>query len=92
MIAVIFEAEPRDGHQLTYLDIAARMRPLLDDIEGFVSVERFQSLANPGRSCRCRFSRTRALFPDGATSQRTGMRSAAAAMSCFPIIASGSHP
>lgn len=49
MIAVIFEAEPRDGHQLTYLDIAARMRPLLDDIEGFVSVERFQSLANPGK-------------------------------------------
>ena len=47
MIAVIFEVEPAKGRKGDYLDIAAEMRPLLDDIEGFISVERFQSLADP---------------------------------------------
>ncbi|KPN63593.1 Heme-degrading monooxygenase HmoA [Aliiroseovarius crassostreae] len=47
MIAVIFEVEPAEGRKGDYLDIAAEMRPLLDDIEGFISVERFQSLADP---------------------------------------------
>ncbi len=47
MIAVIFEVEPSNGNQETYLDIAASIRPLLDEIEGFVSIERFQSLTNP---------------------------------------------
>src|SRR5690606_18433399 len=32
-----------------YLDIAAALRPLLDDIEGFISVERFQSLTDPDK-------------------------------------------
>lgn len=47
MIAVIFEVEPADGRKQDYLDIAAEMRPMLDDVEGFISVERFQSLTNP---------------------------------------------
>lgn len=47
MIAVIFEVEPADGRKDDYLDIAAEMRPMLDEIEGFISVERFQSLTNP---------------------------------------------
>ncbi|WP_120634696.1 antibiotic biosynthesis monooxygenase [Ruegeria sp. EL01] len=47
MIAVIFEVEPADGETQTYLDIAADLRPMLDQIEGFISVERFQSLVNP---------------------------------------------
>lgn len=49
MIAVIFEVEPADGKRDAYLGIAADMRPLLDGIDGFISVERFQSLANPQR-------------------------------------------
>lgn len=49
MIAVIFELEPADGRMGEYLDIAAQMRPMLNEIEGFISVERFQSLANPRR-------------------------------------------
>lgn len=49
MIAVIFEVEPAPGQNETYLDTAANLRPLLDEIEGFVSVERFQSLTNPGK-------------------------------------------
>lgn len=46
MIAVIFEVTPAPGRKSDYLDIAAEIRPLLDDIEGFISVERFQSLTN----------------------------------------------
>lgn len=47
MIAVIFEVEPAEGRKDEYLDIAAKMRPMLDQVEGFISVERFQSLADP---------------------------------------------
>jgi len=47
MIAVIFEVEPADERKQDYLDIAAEMRPMLDDVEGFLSVERFQSLTDP---------------------------------------------
>lgn len=47
MIAVIFDVEPAPDHKRDYLDIAADIRPLLEEIEGFVSVERFQSLTNP---------------------------------------------
>ncbi len=46
-IAVIFEVRPADGRKDEYLTIAAEMRPMLDDVDGFISVERFQSLANP---------------------------------------------
>ena len=49
MIAVIFEVEPAPGQNETYLDTAAGLRPLLDEIDGFISVERFQSLTNPGK-------------------------------------------
>ncbi|MGC0055363.1 antibiotic biosynthesis monooxygenase family protein [Brucella pituitosa] len=49
MIAVIFEVEPDEGREGTYLDIAAELRPLLEGIEGFISVERFRSLTNPGK-------------------------------------------
>ncbi len=47
MIAVIFEVEPAKGRKNDYLDIAAEMRPMLDGIDGFISVERFQSLTDP---------------------------------------------
>lgn len=49
MIAVIFEVEPADGRRDDYLTMAARMRPLLEDFDGFISIERFQSLTNPGK-------------------------------------------
>lgn len=47
MIAVIFEVEPATGRKDEYLDIAAEMRPILDQVDGFISVERFQSLTDP---------------------------------------------
>lgn len=46
MIAVIFEVWPADGHRQTYLDIAASLRSELQTMEGFVSIERFQSLTD----------------------------------------------
>lgn len=49
MIAVIFEVEPADGQKEAYLEVAAKMRPLLEEVDGFISVERFQSLTNPGK-------------------------------------------
>ncbi|MBZ9745860.1 antibiotic biosynthesis monooxygenase [Mesorhizobium sp. CO1-1-7] len=49
MIAVIFEVQPAQGRREAYLSIAADLRPLLDGIDGFISVERFQSLADPNR-------------------------------------------
>ncbi|HSM95059.1 MAG TPA: antibiotic biosynthesis monooxygenase [Rhizomicrobium sp.] len=47
MIAVIFEVWPNDRE--AYLDIAAKLRPLLDGIDGFISIERFESLAEKGK-------------------------------------------
>lgn len=47
MIAIIFEVIPGEGQQADYLEMAAKMRPLAESVEGFISVERFQSLTNP---------------------------------------------
>jgi len=49
MIAVIFEVWPAEGQRQAYLDIAAELKPLLAEIDGFVSIERFESLAEPGK-------------------------------------------
>jgi heme-degrading monooxygenase HmoA len=49
MIAVIFEVWPAQDRADEYFDIAATLRPDLEKIEGFVSIERFQSLATPGK-------------------------------------------
>ncbi|MBA2451970.1 MAG: antibiotic biosynthesis monooxygenase [Chloroflexia bacterium] len=49
MIAVIFEVWPSEGRKQEYLDIAAGLRPLLDDIDGFISIERFESIYEPGK-------------------------------------------
>ncbi len=49
MIAVIFEVMPHPDRKADYLDIAAAMRPMVDEVEGFISVERFQSLTNPDK-------------------------------------------
>ena len=49
MIAVLFEAWPVPGERSRYMDLAAALRSELDRIDGFVSVERFESLAEPGK-------------------------------------------
>jgi heme-degrading monooxygenase HmoA len=49
VIAVIFEVLPRVDRRQDYLDLATDLRPLLDNAEGFISIERFESLNNPGK-------------------------------------------
>ncbi len=49
MIAVIFEVEPHAAQKSTYFDMAADLKPLLEEVDGFISVERFESLMNPGK-------------------------------------------
>ena len=49
MIAVIFEVTPDPDRREEYLDIAASLRTELEAIDGFISVERFQSLSDEGK-------------------------------------------
>ena len=60
MIAVIFEVTPADGRKDDYLAIAAAIRPELDAIDGFISVERFQSLTDPKKILSLSFFRDEA--------------------------------
>ena len=49
MIAVIFELQPNADAAARYFEIAAQLKPALEQCDGFISVERFESLAQPGR-------------------------------------------
>ncbi len=49
MIAVIFEVRPREGRAGRYLDLAAALRPALEHLDGFLSIERFRSLSDPDK-------------------------------------------
>ena len=49
MIAVIFEVWPAEGRAAEYFEIAGRLRPELDKIDGFISIERFESVTTPGK-------------------------------------------
>ncbi len=49
MIAVIFEAKPGEAEREQYLSIAAELHPLLDGVDGFISIERFESLSEGGK-------------------------------------------
>lgn len=60
MIAVIFEVTPAAKRREEYLDIAASLRPQLEQIDGFISIERFQSLAQPGKLLSLSFFRDEA--------------------------------
>lgn len=64
MIAVIFEAEPRPGQRETYLELAAELKPRLEAIDGFVSIERFESLANEGKILSLSFWRDEAAVAE----------------------------
>ena len=60
MIAVIFEVRPAPGRESAYLDIAASLRDELSGVDGFISVERFQSLTEPGKLLSLSFFRDEA--------------------------------
>ncbi|MGH1415609.1 MAG: antibiotic biosynthesis monooxygenase family protein [Pelagimonas sp.] len=57
MIAVIFEVQIKDGETDRYLEIAADLKRHLEQVDGFVSVERFQSLTTPGKLLSLSFFR-----------------------------------
>lgn len=60
MIAVIFELWPAEGQSARYFDIAAGLRDELAAIDGFISVERFESVAAPGKFLSLSFWRDEA--------------------------------
>ena len=64
MIAIIFEVTPAEGRKDQYLDIAAAMRPLAEGVDGFISVERFQSLMNPEKLLSISFWRDEAAVEE----------------------------
>ena len=55
MIAVIFEVQIKEGRQEEYLQIAAQLKEHLTQIEGFLSLERFQSISTEGKICSLSF-------------------------------------
>ncbi len=67
MIAVIFEVTPAQPG--AYLDLATELRPLLDEIDGFLSVERFQSLSDPGKLVSLSFWRDEAAVQQWRNTQ-----------------------
>jgi heme-degrading monooxygenase HmoA len=67
VIAVIFEVEPHAAHREDYFRIAAELRPLLDGIDGFISIERFQSLSEEGRILSLSFWRDEAAVAQWRT-------------------------
>ena len=67
MIAVIFEVWPAEGERQHYLDIAAQLRPLLGEIEGFISIERFESLVESGKLLSLSFWRDEAAVAQWRT-------------------------
>ena len=79
MHAVIFEVWPKEEGRQEYLDIAAALRPQLEKMDGFISIERFESLSRKGNilETSLSFSATdAAIFPPGARSNATCMAQA----------------
>jgi heme-degrading monooxygenase HmoA len=60
MIAVIFEVWPKPEHRQDYFDLAADLKPILQAIDGFISVERFESLSEKGKILSVSFWRDEA--------------------------------
>ena len=62
MIAVIFEVWPKPEYKQDYFDLAAELRPILDTIDGFISIERFESLTDTGKILSLSFFRDEAAI------------------------------
>ena len=71
MIAVIFEVWPHPDHRSDYFDIAAALKPQLESIDGFISVERFESLTDKGKILSLSSGATRTRSRAGATWRST---------------------
>lgn len=60
MFAVIFEVLPEPERRQEYLDLAAELRPELEKLDGFISIERFSSLTEDGKMLSLSFWRDEA--------------------------------
>ena len=60
MFVVVFEVQPKPGRERDYLDLAASLKPALEEIDGFISVERFRSVAAPEKLVSISFWRDEA--------------------------------
>ncbi|MEO1318672.1 MAG: antibiotic biosynthesis monooxygenase [Pseudomonadota bacterium] len=78
MIAVIFEVEPAEGALDGYMALAAGLKAEVEAIDGFISVERFESMTNPGKLVSLSFWRDEAALeawrnrPRHRSAQMTG--------------------
>ena len=86
MIAVIFEVWPKADRKQDYLRIAAELKPLLEEIDGFISIERFESLYEPGKFCRFRFFEMKWQYRPGERQTNIASRRRKAVARFFPII------
>jgi heme-degrading monooxygenase HmoA len=64
MIAVLFEVEPKLNRDTDYFDIAAELRPSVETIDGFISIERFSSVTQPGKLLSLSFWRDEAAIQE----------------------------
>jgi heme-degrading monooxygenase HmoA len=62
MLAVIFEFEPVAARRQDYLNFAAELGQQLETIDGFISIERFESLTQPGKLLSLSFWRDEAAI------------------------------
>ena len=88
MIAVIFEVWPKADRKQDYLNIAAELKPLLEKIDGFISIERFESLYEPGAFV---FSKMKRQYRPGVPQMNTVRRRRKDVEKFFPIIACASQ-
>ena len=49
MIAVIFEFTPADSRFQDYMGLAGGLNEIVKDFDGFISIERFESISNKGK-------------------------------------------
>ncbi|WP_426236819.1 antibiotic biosynthesis monooxygenase family protein [Pararhizobium sp. DWP1-1-3] len=81
MIAVIFEVTPADDRRSAYLDLAAQLHTRLNEIDGFLSIERFESMKIPGKILSLSFWRDEAAIatwrngPEHRAAQHAGRNS-----------------
>jgi len=83
MMAVIFEVTPAPGQRGVYLDAAAALKPMLAQIDGVVSIERFESLSALGKLLSLSFLRDEEAVA-GASMRRTAAHRRQGATMCLP--------
>jgi len=90
MIAVIFEVWPDPKKGRKYFDLAAALRKDVEQADGFVSVERFESLTDKGKYLSLSTGATAPRSRSGTATPSTARRKPPAAKACSATTASGS--